>query len=327
MQKSKKQYSSAQRRTGRGSWIRHQRCLNFVWRVLAGVWRESMKVIGVLVLVAICITANAQSIGTIGGRITDSSGAAIPGATVTATNTATSVSRETITNELGIYSLLSLQPGTYDVKVELAGFAPQQSKGLNVLTGAELKADFVLTVAAVTENVTVNAVAPLVNTTESGTTGELRLQEVQNLPMINRNFQGLIQILPGARPAPIVNSTRTAFGNGIGVAGGSGRNVTVLMDGADNRDEMVGGPSQNFTIEGIQEFKALTNQFGAQYGGTNGAVIQVTTKSGTNQIHGSAFLFGREDALTATDYFTAAAKAAKTPYTRRQFGGSVGGPV
>src|SRR5262249_35714990 len=167
----------------------------------------------------------------------------------------------------------------------------------------------------------------LVNTTESGTTGELRLQEVQNLPMINRNFQGLIQILPGARPAPIVNSTRTAFGNGIGVAGGSGRNVTVLMDGADNRDEMVGGPSQNFTIEGIQEFKALTNQFGAQYGGTNGAVIQVTTKSGTNQIHGSAFLFGREDALTATDYFTAAAKAAKTPYTRRQFGGSVGGPV
>src|SRR5215831_2324462 len=174
------------------------------------------KVNGVLfLLLAICLMANAQSIGTIGGRITDSSGAAIPGATVTATNTATSVSRETITNELGIYSLLSLQPGTYNVKVELAGFAPQESKALNVLTGAALKADFVLTVAAVTENVTVNTVAPLVNTTESGTTGELRLQEVQNLPMINRNFQGLIQILPGARPAPIVNSTRTAFGNGI----------------------------------------------------------------------------------------------------------------
>ena len=280
-----------------------------------------------VLLMAICGIANAQSTGTISGRVTDQSGAAMPGATVSATNPATGIARDTVTNTEGIYSIPALQPGQYDIKVKVKGFADQERKDLTLVTGATSTLDFSMSVANVTENVSVSAEGALVETTESTSSSQLRVQEVQNLPMINRNFQGLMQLLPGARPAPVVNSTRQAFGNGIGVAGGSGRNVTVLMDGEENRDEMIGGPSQNYTIEGIQEFRAIMNDFGAQYGGTNGAVVQVTTKSGTNQLHGGAFYFGRNDTLTATDYFVKAANGAKPPYDRKQYGGSLGGHI
>lgn len=285
------------------------------------------KALAVLLVFGCTAPAWAQSTGVIAGRISDQSGAAMPGVTVTVTNAATRVVRETVTNDAGIYSVPALQPGTYDLRAELSGFAPQERQGVTLLTGATISADFSLSVAGVAEALTVTAEVPLVETTESGTSGELRLEEVQNLPMLNRNFTGLIQLVPGARPGVVVNSTREAFGNGIGIAGGTGRNVSILMDGADNRDQMVGGSNQNFTIEGIQEFRVMTHEFGAQYGGTNGAVVLATTKSGTNQLHGGGFFFGRDDSMTAKDHFTKARNGDKAPYDRQQFGGSFGGPA
>lgn len=287
-----------------------------------------MKTITIgLLLLVLSGSASAQSTGTINGRVTDQSGLALPGTTVTATHTATGVVRTTVSNTEGLYSLPALQPGVYDVVVELAGFGSQAQRDVTLVTGTTISLDFALGVAAVEETVTVTGGAPLVETTQSSVSASLQLTEVQNLPMLNRTFQGLVQLVPGARPAPIINSTRLTFGGGISVAGGGGRNVGVLVDGGDNRDDVVGGPLHSFTLEGIQEFTVLTHRFSAQYGRTTGAVLQVATKSGTNEVHGSAFGFGRNDAMTAIDHFTDVQGLPKTPYDRLQFGGSLGGPI
>ena len=270
--------------------------------------------------------ALAQSTGSINGRVTDPGGAIIPGAAVTATNTSTGVSRNTLTNEEGLFNIPVLEPGAYDVVVTMSGFAPSTKK-VTLLTASTLTLSFDLGVAATQQEIQITGEAPLVETTQSQVSGSIRLTEVQNLPMLNRNFTGLVGLIPGARPAPVVNTSKTTMGNGMSFSGAGGRNVTIQVDGADNRDDIIGGPVQNYTIEGIQEFKVITHGFTAQYGGATGAVVQVATKSGGNQLHGTAFAFGRNDAMTSIDFFTKQQKFPKTPYDREQMGGSLGGPI
>lgn len=269
----------------------------------------------------------AQATATFNGRVTDESGLAIPGATVTATNTATGVTRTTVTNDSGLYSLPALQPSVYDIDVELAGFQPASRRAVTLTTDTALTIDFTLRVAAVAETLTVTGQAPLVETTRSDVSGSIQLSELQSLPMLDRNFTGLVALLPGARPAPTYNTTKRLMGSGISFSGGGGRNVLVNVDGLDNRDDMIGGPLQTYTIEGMQEFKLLSHQFAPQYGRSSGAVLQIVSKSGGNRASGSAFLFGRNDAMTAIDYFTKAAGRPKNTYDRQQFGGSLGGPI
>ena len=281
----------------------------------------------VLLLAALSSSALAQSTGTINGRVTDQADLSMPGVTVTATNTATGVVRTTVTNAEGLYSVPGLQPGVYDVSVEIAGFTPQSRPAVTLVTGTTITLDFTLGLAAVAEALTVSGEAPLVETTRSEVSGTLRLSEVQNLPMLNRNFTGLVQLVPGARPAPVVNTSKTTMGNGMSFSGAGGRNVNIVVDGADNRDDIIGGPIQNYTIEGIQEFTVINHRFSAENGGAVGAIVQVATKSGTNQARGSAFFFGRNDAMTAIDHFTRETGFPKTPYDRQQFGGSFGGPI
>ena len=279
-----------------------------------------------LVLFGLGATALAQSTGTVNGRIVDQAGLALPGVTVTVTNTATQAVRTTVSNAEGLYSLPALQPGPYNVTADLAGFGPQR-RAVTLVTGTTVTMDFTMGVAALEESITVTGAAPLVETTRSEVSSTLQLAEVQNLPMLNRNFTGLVQLVPGARPAPVVDTSKTTMGNGMSFSGAGGRNVNVVVDGADNRDDIIGGPVQNFTIEGIQEFKVITHRFTAEHGGAVGAIVQVATKSGTNEVHGSGFLFGRNDAMTAIDHFTKLQGFPKTPYDREQFGGSLGLPI
>ena len=274
-----------------------------------------------------CPVLLAQSSGTFNGRIVDQAGAVVPEATVTARNTGTGVTRTTTTNSDGLYTLPALEPGAYDLKVEKTGFAAAEKKEVTLVTSATLTLDFSLAVAGTTQQVEVTGEVPLVETSRSDVSDSLRLSEVQNLPIINRNFTGLVQLVPGARPAPVVNTSKTTMGNGMSFSGGGGRNVNVVVDGADDRDDIIGGPVQNITIEGIQEFNVITHRFSAEYGGATAAVVLVTTKSGANKFHGSAFAFGRNDALTAIDYFTQQSGFPKTPYDHEQFGGSLGGPI
>lgn len=287
-----------------------------------------MKKAWAILLVLICYApAFAQSIGTINGRVVDGSGAALPGVSVTATNVATSIARDTVTNAEGLYSLQALQPGTYDVQITLTGFTPQSRRGVVVVTGANVTLDVSMAIAAIAESVTVTAQAPLVEATQTDVSTSIQLAEVQSLPVLNRNFMGLVTLLPGARPTERVNSNKISFGGAISFSGGTGRNVDMKVDGVDNRDEVVGGTLFNYTIEGIQEFTVLAHDFTANYGRSSGGVVIVTSKSGGNELHGTGFLFGRNESLTAIDYFTKASGFEKPPYDRAQFGASLGGPI
>jgi hypothetical protein len=285
------------------------------------------KALAVLLVLGSAAPALAQSIGTISGRVTDESAAALPGVSITATNTATNVARETVTNAEGLYSLPALQPGAYDVRIELTGFAPQSRPGIVLLTGSTVTLDVSMAIAAVQESITVTGQSPLIEPTQTDVSKSIQVAEVQSLPVLNRNFMGLVTLLPGARPTERVNSNKIAFGGAISFSGGTGRNVDMKVDGVDNRDEVVGGTLFNYTLEGIQEFTVLAHDFTANYGRSSGGVVIVTSKSGTNLFRGTGFVFGRNDAMTTTDYFTEASGFEKPPYDRAQFGGSLGGPL
>jgi hypothetical protein len=287
---------------------------------------QKLALIVLLVLVA-SSAAFGQSTGTINGRVSDATGAVVPGAAVAATNPGTGATRSTMTNSDGLYNIPTLQPGVYDIKVEMAGFVPLVKKQVTLITDTSLAEDFSLTVAGTTQQVEVSGEAVMVDTTQSVVSGSLRTTEVQDLPMLNRNFTGLVTLVPGARPAAVLNPTKVTMGPAISVGGGIGRNVEVNVDGMDNKDDLLGGPVQNYTIEGMQEFKLLSHEYGSQYGRTNGAVLQIVSKSGTNSLHGTAFGYGRNDAMTAIDYFTKQNGLPKTAYSREQFGGSLGGPI
>ncbi|HYL36740.1 MAG TPA: carboxypeptidase regulatory-like domain-containing protein [Bryobacteraceae bacterium] len=280
------------------------------------------------VLLGACAVVFGQSTGTINGRVTDPSGAAVAGAQISVTNTGTAVVRNTVTNAQGLYSVPALQPGDYDVKVENPGFALSERKGVTLLAESALTLDFSLSLAAANQQITVESeVASLVETTQSSVNASLQVNEVENLPVLNRQFTGLVTLIPGARPAPITNGTKGAMMNGISIGGSRGQNMNTLVDGADNKDDITGGPLQNYTLEGIEEFRLITHQYGAQYGRSNGGELVIVTKSGNNALHGSGFAYGRNDAMTAIDYFTRVQNLPKTPYDREQYGGSLGGPV
>jgi hypothetical protein len=282
--------------------------------------------VGVLFLLATSAVF-AQFAGTIAGRVVDQAGAVIANATATATNTGTGLSRTTATNSDGLYSFAALQPGVYNIKIEMTGFAPSVKNGVTLVGDSTLTVDFQLGVASMSQQVEVTEAAVMVETTQSVVAGSIQASEVQNLPMLNRTFMGLVTLTPEARPAPILNSTKLTFGGGISVGGGSGRSLVTEVDGAENRDDIVGGPMMNFSLEGVQEFKLLAHSFSAQYGRASAGVVEVVTKSGTNRLHGTAFAFGRNDAMTATEYFNAVGNLPKSAYNREQFGGSLGGPI
>jgi len=271
--------------------------------------------------------AYAQFAGTIAGRVIDQAGAVVVNATATATNTGTGIVRTTVTNSDGLYTFAALQPGTYNVKIEMTGFAVSTKSGVTLVGDSTVTADFQLGVASMSQQVEVSSDAVIVETTQSVVSGSIQTSEVQNLPMLNRTFMGLVTLIPEARPAPILNSTKLTFGGGMSVGGGGGRNIMTEVDGAENRDDIVGGPMMNFSVEGIQEFKLLAHSFTAQYGRSSNAVGEVVTKSGTNQFHGTAFAFGRNDGMTAIEYFNKVGNLPKSAYNREQFGGSIGGPI
>src|ERR1700730_3545388 len=280
-----------------------------------------------LVLLA-CTSVFAQGTSTFNGRVTDPAGAVIAGSDVTATNKATGVARTTKTNGDGLYSLPALPAGAYDVKVENTGFAPAARADVNLVTDTTLTLDFKLTLAGTSQDVQVTGEAPMVETTQSHLATNLQHTDVQELPMLNRTLSALIALNPGVREettnmnVPGTSTTHTYFN-----VGGNGRNSMELVDGMDNHDDNDAGATMELTLEGIQEFNVMAHGAPAEYGRTGGGVASLVTKSGGNQIHGSAFGYGRSDAFTKVDYFSDPAHGGpgKPPYSREQFGGSVGG--
>jgi hypothetical protein len=261
----------------------------------------------------------------LGGRVTDGTGGLLPGVTVTATNNATGFTRSVVTAADGSYRFPSLPPGTYTVTAELSGFATVTTRNVELNVSTERELMIALKQAAVKEQITVTAQAPLVETTPAvGTV--ISQREMENLPLNGRQFANLGSLAPGTSLS--VNSDPTKPGQlTIALNGGSGRNVNFIVDGGDNTDDTIGGALQNYNIEAVQEFNIQTQQYKAEYGRTTGGILTVVTKTGTNSFQGSAYEFYRDKTLNSITTTERTGGGGKSPYRRDQYGASFGGPI
>ena len=259
------------------------------------------------------------------GVIEDQTGAVMPAVQVKVSSPLTSFVRSTTTNHAGEYLLTGLPPGLYRLRVESKGFATiEQSVTLDV--GRSLTLNFSPKPGSETQVVKVTEETPLVNTGRSEIGGSVSAREVSELPLLNRNFANLTTLVPGVRPAQNFDPTKTRTGN-MSLNGGDGRQFDINVDGGSNKDNVVGGLVQNFTTEGIQEFNVVTNRYTAESGRTVGGIVNVVTKSGTNDFHGSMFGFFQNSGLNKNDQLNAEAGLPKPKFHRYQFGGSLGGPI
>jgi hypothetical protein len=269
--------------------------------------------------------------GEITGRVLDSAGAAVPGATVLARNEGTGLARQGMTSSAGEYTLTQLPPGSYTVSAELTGFKKAVRKAVVVNVGTRVTLGFDLAVGDMAEAVEVTAEAPLIETTKSDISGVVTTNEITNLPLLNRTFAGLTIIMPEARPVGNFDPTKTRIGN-FAMSGGDGRQLDVNVDGGDNKDNVVGSLIQNFAYESIQEFQVLQHRWTAESGRSVGGVVNVISKSGTNDLRGSLFGSYRSEATRTMDFFERQRKAAnpafeKAEFSRQEYGGSLGGPL
>lgn len=251
------------------------------------------------------------------GTVVDTSGAVIPSATVTITNVLTNESFTGVSSGSGIFSIPLLKPGTYDLTVEQTGFKQFKRTGIVIETGVPARADVRLEVGGVTDTVTVEADVPLLKTESSSVGNVVRRETIANMPLVGRRAASL------ARLSGFVVQNGT--GSNFTMAGGRGDNTNFTIDGGNAQNILLGVATLNFDppIDSLEEFNVEVSNFKAELGRSGGGVVQMTTRSGTNQWHGSAYEFLRNDALDARNFF-----AARKPVLRyNQFGGSFSGPA
>ncbi len=290
--------------------------------------RSIRKVAWALVLASIVtVTISAQqTTGTITGSVIDAQGAAIPGVTITATSPTTGFTRTVVSDTDGTYRLSALPIGQYNLKAVLSGFTTVDTKGIVVNVGQIAAADFSLKVASLSESVTVTGEATLIQTTASSVGGVVDIARIESLPLNGRQFANLAASIPGVGLGVHSDPTKsTQFSPQIN--GGNGRNVNYQIDGGDNNDDTVGGLLQLFPLEAIQEFSFVTSRAKAENGRSNGGVMNIVTKSGTNSLHGSWFTMFRDDKMNAITTTEKNASSKKQDYRRYQYGGSLGGPI
>ncbi|MBI1874198.1 MAG: TonB-dependent receptor [Acidobacteria bacterium] len=302
-------------------------------RRVPSTWLRPVLLVAALALVPSPSRAQVDR-ATLVGTVRDVSTAVVPGATVTARSVTTNVSQTTITDAQGSYVIASLLPGLYSVDVELSGFK-KATREVELQTGQRARVDFALAVGAVEQSVTVAADSPLLNTEQAllGTVVDRR--SVQKLPLSLRTWDDLIggaAGVQGDRYTEQGGSTASGRTGGVNVHGARSLQNNFLLDGLDNNSistnvqeltTQVARPS----VDSIGEFKVVTSPYSAEYGRAPGASISVTTKSGSNALHGTAYEYLRNKRFDATDFFTARQGAAKPDHQQNQFGGNLGGPI
>jgi carboxypeptidase family protein len=268
--------------------------------------------------------------GTITGTVTDSTGAVVPGATVVLANAATGVTTSAVSNQQGTYTIPLLQPGTYDVSVDLQGFKKYVRSGVVIEVAQTTRLDVPLQVGTVSEQVQVTGQSPLVRSTTAELGQVIQMKQIQALPLNGRFFEHLITMTPGAMPFysrgdsaenASAAGARIATAHSVNGMPWSGNNY--LMDGVANNEPQNAYINITPPLEAIQEFKVQTNNPTAEFGVFGGAAVNLTIRSGTNQVHGSGFDYWRDDKFSTKTYFA----PTKAPYTSNQFGGTFGGPI
>ena len=281
-------------------------------------------------LFAVFAIASAASLhaqqATITGRVVDPSGAAVPGATVSVANADTGIKNLVTTDGEGLYTVPLLPPGRYSITVEIAGFRPQTKSGITLDVQQTARFDFGLQMGGAAETVEVRS--PLVEAQTSTLGQVIDNTRIRELPLNGRNPLELSRLTPGVTLlATAFLDTRNFNLTSVSINGGQGGTNAVLLDGASTtlpeRNEYAVAPN----VDAVQEFRVQTNALAAEFGMTGGGVINLVTKSGTNQFRGSLFEFFRNDALDATGWTNNRNNLAKSPLNYHQFGGTIGGPI
>ncbi|MGH9163408.1 MAG: carboxypeptidase regulatory-like domain-containing protein, partial [Vicinamibacteraceae bacterium] len=265
--------------------------------------------------------------GAIIGIVRDSDGAIVPGATVTATNTATDAQVTAVTAQTGQYVLRGLPVGSYTVSVELTGFQVVTTPNVVVRVNEEVRLDATLKVGDVTESVTVSGLARTVDTTTSTLKTIVDQQRIEGLPLNGRNPTQLMLVVPGMQPDPQTSLTSGATYPGVqpvSSGGARGNTTNYVLDGGSNNDHYSNAPNPMPNPDALQEFSVQTNNFSAEYGRQMGAIVNAVTRSGTNDFKALAFGYVRDHTLNATNFFT---PGQDDGLKRQQLGGTFGGPI
>lgn len=269
----------------------------------------------------------------ISGTLKDQSGGVLPGVTVTAKNPATGLARAAVSEATGEYRVPALPPGTYVLTAELSGFGKETRPDVLLVIDQDAVINFTLKPAAVAEAVTVTGESPIVDTTKSDVSTSVSTQQIQDLPVASRRWIDLAMLTPGTSQ----DNIRGFFYRGNVNIGGGTREYSngFVVDGVNNTWAEMGEPRQNFAMDAIQEFKVSTSNYKAEYGLATGGLLTVVTKSGSNQLHGSALMFVRDSRITAEEFPQKLLdKQQNVPegtnepqYHRYQYGGTIGGPI
>lgn len=282
-----------------------------------------------LVLATAVVASGQESINhaSVSGRVIDAQGAVVPGATVTAVQVETSVTASAVTDGGGRFRFSYLRVGSYEVTVALTGFA-SATRRLSLSVGSAFELPFVLTPEGVVDTVTVTADAPVLESARSQIATTVAVTEVQNLPLNGRNFLDIALLAPGVAP-PNINSTQlfaeTSAVQGVGLSVGSQRNLSnsFIVDGLSANDDAAGLSGLPYGVDAIEQFQVVTSGGQAELGRALGGYVNVVTRSGTNQVRGTAYGFFRDDALNAPN----ALSGTTLPMSQQQYGASVGGPI
>lgn len=289
--------------------------------------RSSAIVLCWLVLVCFpaVISTSAQSTGgRIRGTVTDPSGGSVTGAKLQITNEANGLQRDTESAASGEYIFLEVPVGTYQIEVSQQGFKKYLRKGLVVNLNEVVNLDIPLQLGGSTETVEVTGAPPLVDTTSTQLGAVVNERAISQLPLSQRDTYQLLQLQPGVQSQVGLDTVYGSDRAGVvSVNGGRGRDNNFTVNGGDGNDQFAGLPAIQPSPDAIAEFRVLTNTFDAEYGRNSGAVVNVVTKSGTNDFHGSTYEFFRNDALNARGFFD----TSKLSYLQNQFGATLGGPI
>jgi len=294
-----------------------------------------MSILSLVVFLCTAAHASAQARLTaadLNGTVTDASGGLVSNVAIAATNVEWNVVRTAVTDESGRYLVPALPPGKYSVAASRAGFKTEIRHGIDLSLGATVTIDFTLTIAPTSETVTVAAEAPLVQTNRTEVSSLVSQRQIDSLPINGRNFISFSLISPGvaADRTPQQGPTMTS---GLSFTGQRARSNNVMVDGFDNNDIVVGAVRATFSQEAIREFQVLTSSYSAEFGKAAGGVVNIVTRSGTNNLHGNAYIYLRDESLNARGHFEQFDTAgnpvsiSKAPYHQTQWGGTLGGPM
>jgi hypothetical protein len=292
-------------------------------------WRGARCWVGALGILAVClsvvVSAGAQSTGgRIRGTVTDPSGGAVAGAKVTLTNEATNASRLADSGANGEYLFLEVPVGNYQIDVNMTGFKKHVRKGITVDLNQVLNIDIALQLGGATETVEVTGAPPVVDTTSTQLGAVMNKTAISEMPLNTRDTYQLLQLQPGVQSQLGSNLFTGSNDPGVvSVNGGRGRANNYQVNGGDANDVFVNLPAIQPSPDAIEEFRMITNTFDAEFGRNSGAVVNVVTKSGTNEIHGDVYEFFRNKVLNAKNFFD----TQKADFKQNQFGATLGGPI